>query len=265
MVETLEQLLDRSNHTVVFTGAGVSTLSGIRDFRGSGGFYTSKWHGKRVEDLLSLYLFKEDPSWFYGWAREFLYRLDDFQPSIVHTVLAKMERMGMIEGVYTQNIDLLHQKGGSNHVWEIHGSPRQHTCVSCGAKASYNDVVTVVQDGKVPHCRQCGGVLKADIVFYGEQLDGMLLDRAYRDMASADLVMVLGSSLTVQPAASLPMATYYHGGKLVIVNSQPTPLDAYAKVRLYDLRDTFAQLDTWLDNRSDSVESHPREDLEQGL
>lgn len=262
MMDDLVGLLKHSTHTVVFTGAGVSTLSGIRDFRGTGGFYTAQWHGMGVEDLLSLEVFLDDPTKFYGWAREFLYHLDTFQPSVVHTVLAKMENRGLINGVYTQNIDRLHQRGGSAHVWEIHGSADTHTCLSCHAKASYAEVAPLVAEGRVPLCGNCGGILKPDIVFYGEQLDNTLLDRAYRDMAAADVVMVLGSSLTVQPAASLPMATYYHGGKLVIVNSQPTPLDKYAKVRLYDLKDTFFALDHWL---SDSVVSHPLQNSGKGL
>lgn len=253
MLESLIHLLQGAKHIEVFTGAGVSTLSGIRDFRGTGGFYTATWHGLSVEDLLSLRVFRDDPSQFYGWAREFLYRLKDFNPSIVHTTLAKMEQNGLIRGVYTQNIDQLHQKGGCKHVWEIHGSPESHTCLSCKEKSSYDDVVGDVMANKVPLCKKCGGVLKPDIVFYGEQLDGKLLDRAYRDMASADVTMILGSSLTVQPAASLPMATYYHGGKIVIVNSQETPLDKYAKVRLYDLQETFAVLDSWLDQRNPGI------------
>lgn len=246
MIDMLKQLLQGSKRTVAFTGAGVSTLSGIRDFRGTGGFYTSQWHGMYVEDLLSLDTFQTDPSLFYGWAREFLYRLDQYQPSIVHTVLSNMEQRGMITDVYTQNIDMLHQKAGTGKVWEIHGSPYSHHCTACGGSASYAEVASIVQEGGIPRCLVCGGVMKPDIVFYGEQLEPTLLDQAYRDMANADLVLVLGSSLTVQPAASLPMATYYHGGRLVIVNSQETPLDKYAKIRLYDLQETFTELDRWL-------------------
>lgn len=246
MVDMLKQLLESSKCTVAFTGAGVSTLSGIRDFKGTGGFYTSQWHGMHVEDLLSLDTFQTDPSLFYGWAREFLYRLDQYQPSIVHNVLATMEQRGMIAGVYTQNIDMLHRKAGSTKVWEIHGSPQTHHCIACGATASYAEVALVVQAGGIPRCPVCTGVLKPDIIFYGEQLDPTLLDQAYRDMANADLVLVLGSSLTVQPAASLPMATYYHGGRLVIVNSQETPLDKYAKIRLFDLQETCMELHRWL-------------------
>lgn len=246
MVSSLIQLIQSSQKTTVFTGAGVSTLSGIRDFRGTGGFYTSDWHGMSVEDLLSLEIFHKDPSLFYGWAREFLYRLDDFSPSIVHTLLSHMESLGLIEGVYTQNIDMLHQKGGSKHVWEIHGSPASHTCMNCGAKYPYSAVVSPVIAGEVPTCALCCGILKPDIVFYGEMLPSTLLDKAYRDMAASDLVLVLGSSLTVQPAASLPMATYYHGGKIVIINSQETPLDKYAKIRLFDLKTACEELEDWL-------------------
>ena len=246
MVEALKDLLSQSNRTVVFTGAGVSTLSGIRDFRGTGGFYTSNWHGLDVEQLLSLDVFLRDPSLFYRWAGEFLYRLESYEPSVVHTVLARMERIGMIQGVYTQNIDLLHQQAGSCTVGEIHGSPATHTCLQCRATVSYEKVAPVVLAGEIPRCAACGGILKPNIVFYGEMLDGALLDRAYRDMAAADLVLILGSSLTVQPAASLPMATYYHGGKLAIINSQETSLDKYARIRLQDLQSVFEALEDWI-------------------
>lgn len=246
MSELLKKLITESKHTVAFTGAGVSTLSGIRDFRGTGGFYTGSYHGKQVEDLLSLDLFHHDPSLFYGWAREFVYVLDTFQPSVVHRVLSTMEKKKLLSGLYTQNIDVLHHKAGSERVWEIHGSPMTHHCLSCGTMATYEEVAPTVQLHQVPHCSACGGILKPDIVFYGEQLDSALLDRAYREMGKADLVLVLGSSLTVQPAASLPMATYYHGGKIVIVNAQETPLDKYAKLRFHDLRETFLELESWL-------------------
>lgn len=246
MYEALKELILASGHTVVFTGAGVSTLSGIRDFRGAGGFYTATYHGRQVEDLLSIDLFRHDPSLFYEWARQFVYNLDDYRPSVVHTVLATMEKRNLIHAVYTQNIDMLHQKAGSEKVREVHGSPAGHRCLSCGSSASYDEVAPQVRAGSIPRCRQCDGVMKPDIVFYGEQLDNRLLDQAYRDMAASDLVLVLGSSLTVQPAASLPMATYYHGGKMVIVNAQETPLDKYAKLRLYDLRETCLELERWL-------------------
>ncbi|MDD3942373.1 MAG: Sir2 family NAD-dependent protein deacetylase [Sphaerochaetaceae bacterium] len=247
MAMNLIEMLRQSRHTVAFTGAGVSTLSGIRDFRGTGGFYTSSYHGMQVEELLSIELFQRDPSLFYAWAREFVYVLDRFSPSVVHTVLAGLESRGMLRTLYTQNIDMLHRKAGSVNVHEVHGSPLHHHCTSCHAVHPYEQVVPAVLAKKVPRCTACGGVVKPDIVFYGEQLDARLLDRAYREMAEADLTLVLGSSLTVQPAASLPMATYYHGGKLVIINAQPTPLDKFAKLRLEDLKESFEEISGWLD------------------
>ena len=155
------------------------------------------------------------------WARDFVYNLDDYRPSVVHTVLATMEKRNLIHAVYTQNIDMLHQKAGSEKVRRFMGSP-------AGPPVSLMRFERIVMmrshrryvPAQIPRCRQCDGVMKPDIVFYGEQLDNRLLDQAYRDMAASDLVLVLGSSLTVQPAASLPMATYYHGGKMVIVNAQ---------------------------------------------
>lgn len=248
MIEALKELLKNSKKTWVFTGAGVSTLSGIKDFRGSQGLYTSAWQGLAVEDILSLDFFLREPAIFYKWAKEFVYQLDSFAPSVVHTVLGKMEHKGIVEGVYTQNIDLLHQKGGSRFVGEIHGSPANHHCLQCGMLYSYSQIAPIVLSDAVPACTQCNGKIKPDIIFYGEQLNSNMLDRAYRDFGGADLLLILGSSLTVQPAASLPMATYYHGGKLVIVNAQETPLDRYAKFRLYDLKDTFNQLDDWVSN-----------------
>jgi NAD-dependent deacetylase len=248
MIEALKELLKKSKKTWVFTGAGVSTLSGIKDFRGLQGIYSSAWHGLAVEDILSLDFFLREPAIFYQWAKEFVYQLDSFSPSIVHTVLGEMEKKKIIEGVYTQNIDLLHQRGGSRFVGEIHGSPSTHHCLSCGMLYTYEQIAPIVLADKVPSCTQCKGIIKPDIIFYGEQLNGNILDRAYRDMGGADLLLILGSSLTVQPAASLPMATYYHGGRLVIVNAQKTPLDKYAKLRFHDLKETFDQLEEWVYN-----------------
>ncbi len=243
MVKNLVKLLTESKNSVVFTGAGVSTLSGIRDFRGVGGFYTSDYGGYQVEDLLSLDLFYKDPSLFYKWAGEFIYVLDDFRESIVHSVLAKMEKRGIISGIYTQNIDLLHQKAGSLNVYEIHGSPANHTCPKCKTKASYAEVAPTVIKGELPLCKKCESVIKPDIVFYGESLDSYILQKSFADMEKADLVLVLGSSLTVQPAASLPMACVNNGGKMVIINAQKTPLDRYATERYSDLKETFIQLE----------------------
>jgi NAD-dependent deacetylase len=245
-MDKLISLMENSKKTLVFTGAGVSTLSGIRDFRGRGGFYTSDYEGLAVEDILSIDYFLRDPSIFYRWAGEFLYTLDDFEPSVVHTTLAKLEERGLIEAVYTQNIDLLHQKGGSKKVYEIHGSPANHHCLACKTAMSYAEVAPLVSKGELPHCPNCGKVVKPDVIFYGEGLDPQLLEQAAQDMAECDLIVVLGSSLTVQPAASFPMITHSNGGKIVIVNQQATPLDHYATLRYHDLGELFTDLEEYL-------------------
>jgi NAD-dependent deacetylase len=245
MIKKLIELLENSTMSVVFSGAGVSTLSGIRDFRGEGGFYTSDYKGYQVEELLSMDLFLQDPSLFYNWAKEFVYVLDNFTPSIVHTTLAKLEDKGLIEGVYTQNIDLLHQKAGSKNVVEIHGSPATSYCIECNTKSNYSLDAPYVAKGEVPKCKKCGGVIKPDIIFYGEQLVPQVLESTFDKMGQADLVLALGSSLTVQPAASMPLATIQNGGSLVIVNNQKTPLDSYATVVLRDLESTFNSLNDY--------------------
>ena len=242
MYDELWKLLRESRNTIAFTGAGISTLSGIRDFRGANGVYLQPWHGKQVEEILSLDCFLEDPGLFYRWAQEFIYRLDEFHPAAVHRALAGLEAPGMLHCVYTQNIDLLHQKAGSRKVYELHGSPAHHHCLRCRKEFGYAEIAPRVLAGEVPHC-PCGGVIKPDIVFYGESLDSDLLDQAFRDMEEAELLLVLGSSLTVQPAASLPLATRSGGGRIVIVNAQPTPLDGYATLHYDDLFKVFDDLE----------------------
>jgi len=245
MYEELKDLLKNSNYTLAFTGAGVSTLSGIRDFRGKNGVYMQPWHGKSVEEILSLDCFLSEPELFYAWAKEFLYRLEEFHPSAVHCALAALEQHGMLRGVYTQNIDLLHQAAGGKKVYEVHGSPAHHHCLKCGKAFGYEEIAPRVLADEVPHC-SCGGLIKPDIVFYGENLNEALLDQAFSEMGKAELLLVLGSSLTVQPAASLPVATKRGGGKIVIVNAQPTPLDRYAELRYDDLKAVFGDLGEWL-------------------
>ena len=242
MYDELWKLLRESRNTIAFTGAGISTLSGIRDFRGANGVYLQPWHGKQVEEILSLDCFLEDPGLFYRWAQEFIYRLDEFHPAAVHRALAGLEAHGMLHCVYTQNIDLLHQKAGSRKVYELHGSPAHHHCLRCRKEFGYAEIAPRVLAGEVPHC-PCGGVIKPDIVFYGGSLDSDLLDQAFRDMEEAELLLVLGSSLTVQPAASLPLATRSGGGRIVIVNAQPTPLDGYATLHYDDLFKVFDDLE----------------------
>ncbi len=241
LVGELHDLLLSSTNTVVFTGAGVSTASGIRDFRGKDGLTHDSYHGWSVEELFGIDLFRRDPSLFYGWAKDFVYALDGFRPCTVHNVLARLERVGLIQAIITQNIDRLHTLAGSQRVLEVHGSARLHHCLQCGAEADYETIAARVRAGELPTC-PCGGVFKPDIVFYGEALPQQTFNEALEACQRADLCLVLGSSLTVYPAAALPEEAYQCGGRLVIVNDTPTPLDRRAILRLDDLADTFTQL-----------------------
>ena len=222
-------ILDSSKKTAVFTGAGVSTLSGIPDFRGKGGVYTHDYDGIDI---------------FYRWAESVWYHLEDYEPNIVHYTLAKMEEKGMLPGgVFTQNIDFMHQRAGSRKVYELHGSARSAYCTNCNAYYTYEQIAPVVRSGDVPRCRSCGGLIKPDIVFYGESLSSDVLKRAEITFSQADLTLVLGSSLTVYPAAAFPQLTRYSGGKIVIVNAQPTSQDKNAVLTFTDLEQFFTALD----------------------
>ena len=246
----LRDFLFGARHLVALTGAGVSTLSGIRDFRGRNGVYNEPWHGYRVEEILSIDCFEREPELFYEWAREFVYRLEDFEPSAAHLALAHLEAAGILKSLYTQNIDLLHTKAGSRRVFEVHGSPANHRCRRCGATRTYAEVAPLVRSGEVPRC-PCGGVFKPDIVFYGENLDEALLERGWEEFRRADAALVMGSSLTVYPAAGLPEQTVRGGGKVVIVNAQPTSLDRHAALCFDDLAEFAAQVEEILSSAAE--------------
>ncbi|MFC2821743.1 MAG: NAD-dependent protein deacylase [Sphaerochaeta sp.] len=244
--EKLVSLIEKSGHMTVFTGAGVSTLSGIPDFRGKHGVYNDPWQGMDVEYIISLGFFRRRPDIFYKWAKDVWYRLEDYEPNIVHTTLALMQKQGILKSIYTQNIDMLHQRAGSANVYEIHGSPEFHHCVKCGAKYKYGEIAPVVLKDEIPLCSGCGGVVKPDIIFYGESLNEEILERAWADFSSSDLCLVLGSSLTVQPAASLPALARANGADIVIVNAQETAQDKTAALLFSDLLQTFGALKEYL-------------------
>ena len=212
------KILDSSKKTAVFTGAGVSTLSGIPDFRGKGGVYTHDYDGMSVEEILSIDYFYSHPDIFYRWAESVWYHLEDYEPNIV-------------------------QRAGSRKVYELHGSARSAYCTNCNAYYTYDQIAPVVRSGDVPRCRTCGGLIKPDIVFYGESLSSDVLKRAEITFSQADLTLVLGSSLTVYPAAAFPQLTRYNGGKIVIVNAQPTSQDKDAVLTFTDLEQFFTALD----------------------
>lgn len=227
-----------AKHCVVLTGAGVSTLSGIPDFRSKkGGLYNRS--DMDASKLFDYEYFRKDPAYYYNHARDLIYDLEHRQPSLVHLVLAGLEQAGHVKAIITQNIDMLHQKAGSQAVFEVHGSPKDHYCLDCRASSSFADIVESLARGPVPLCTLCGGVIKPGIVFFGESLPEDVIMAAEEHAAKADLMLVLGSSLTVYPAAQLPVITLGSGGDIVIVNAEPTSLDPRAKQCYRDLVAVF--------------------------
>jgi len=238
-VNKLFNLIKNAKYFTALTGAGVSTLSGIRDFRGKNGLYNDM----DAENIFSLDYFEKDPSFYYSQAGSFIYNLDEKEASIVHLVLGELEKLGYLKALITQNIDLLHQKGGSKNVIEIHGSPVTHYCLRCsGVRVGYEEAAAVVRSGEMPKCPKCGRVLKPAITFFGEALPANALKQAVIESQEADLMLVLGTSLTVFPAAGMPEYTLRNGGEIVIVNDKPTPLDSRALLHFDDLGSVFEEL-----------------------
>ena len=246
-IKELYTLIKNAKHLVALTGAGVSTLSGIRDFRGKNGLYNEM----DAEKIFDINYFEKDPSFYYSQAGNFIYNIDEKEASIVHIVLGELEQRGYLKALITQNIDLLHQKGGSKNVIEIHGSPSIHYCMRCsGIRASYEEVAAIVSKGEMPKCPKCGRVLKPAITFFGEGLPAEALRQAVTESQEADLMLVLGTSLTVFPAAGMPEYTLRNGGKVVIVNNMPTPLDGRALLHFDDLGSVFEELQNCLHSDS---------------
>jgi len=242
-IKKLITLIKDAKHLVAMTGAGVSTLSGIRDFRGKNGLYNEM----DAEKIFSLDYFEKDPSFYYNQAGSFIYNIDEKEPSIVHNVLGELEQRGFLKSLITQNIDLLHQKGGCKNVIEIHGSPITHYCLRCAeVNVSFEEAAAAVRSGKMPLCPKCERVLKPAITFFGESLPIKALKQAVTEAQEADLMLILGTSLTVYPAASIPEHTTRSGGKLVIVNNMPTPMDGRATLCFEDLGSVFEEIKAWL-------------------
>lgn len=233
-MQRLVELITQSSYVVAFTGAGVSTLSGIKDFRGENGLYKTV----DADRVFNIHAFVDDPSYYYRNTKRFIYDLDEKRPGIVHTELARLEEAGIVRAVITQNIDLLHQKAGSRNVIEVHGTPSVHRCLDCGREYAFERVAAIVKRDEVPWCA-CGGAIKPDVTFFGEALPAAAIEGAVRECSRADLLLVLGSSLVVTPAAHFPLYTLDHGGRLVIVNRMPTPLDRAAALRYDELEEVF--------------------------
>jgi len=216
-LSTLRSWIAESNRIVFFGGAGVSTESGIPDFRSVDGLYHQKFDYP-PETILSHSFFYSNTDDFYKFYREKML-VTDIEPNRAHKALAKLEAEGKLSAVVTQNIDGLHQKAGSQNVYELHGSVHRNYCVRCGKFYSGEDLL---QTTGVPRCT-CGGIIKPDVVLYEEGLDGDCIENSVHAIANADLLIVGGTSLTVYPAAGL--IRYYRGSRLVLINRDETPYD----------------------------------------
>jgi NAD-dependent deacetylase len=196
-----------------------------------------------AEKIFDIEYFMQDPSFYYREAGSFIYNINEKEASVVHLVLGELEQRGLLKALITQNIDLLHQKGGSRNVIEIHGSPSVHYCLRCaGVRMGFDEAAALVRAGEMPRCPKCGGVLKPAITFFGESLPVEALRQATDESQKADLMLVLGTSLTVYPAASMPDYTLRNGGAVIIVNNMPTPLDRQTLLRFEDLGEVFEGL-----------------------
>ena len=225
-------LLRAARRPVALTGAGISTPSGIPDFRSQGSGLWERYDPMKVASLIA---FRYDPEAFLGWIRPLAERIVQAEPNAAHLALARLEAAGRMTGVVTQNIDDLHRRAGSRCVYEIHGHLRTATCGSCYRQVKTDGLLAeFAQTGNPPRCRVCGGFLKPDVVLFGEQLPEQVIRQAERLLASSDLLLVAGSSLEVTPAALLPQRALEAGARLIIVNQEPTYLDVRADVVFHE-------------------------------
>ena len=229
----LTDLVKTSNYVVAFAGAGISTESGIPDFRSTSGLYLSgKFEGHSPEEILSKRFFLKDKPTFFAFYKERLHNLLNKKPNRSHHALVKLEQVGKLKCIVTQNIDNLHETAGSSKVLDLHGNGARSRCISCCEKYNYEQFSKMLEEKEVPRCF-CGGVVRPDTVLFDEWLNDDIFDAAYHEIKSADLVISIGSSLVVQPAASL-LSEKTPECKLVIINNTETPYDKKAALVIHE-------------------------------
>lgn len=235
-IAELKKTIEKYDNVVFFGGAGVSTESGIPDFRSTDGLY-HQHYAYPPETIVSHSFYRANPREFYHFYKEkMLY--PDARPNAAHRKLAQLEELGRVRAVITQNIDGLHQEAGSKNVLELHGSVHRNYCEHCGA---FYDINFVLNSSDVPLCTACGGPVKPDVVLYEEGLDQKILNAAVRSIHEAQVLIIGGTSLAVYPAAGL--IDYFKGDKLVVINKSPTPRDQYADLLIQaPIGEVFGQL-----------------------
>jgi NAD-dependent deacetylase len=224
-------LLRAADHAVALTGAGSSTPSGIPDFRSPG---SGMWERFNPMEVASIYSFRRHPERFYDWIRPMVATLMNAEPNPGHFALADLEAGGWLKAIITQNIDNLYQRAGAREVLELHGHMREATCISCYRVVSSDELLDgfLASEG-VPHCAECGGVIKPNVVLFGEQLPVDVVNAAMAHIRQADLMLVAGSSLEVLPASQLPLLVHEQAGRLIVVNLTPTYVDEMAEVVIH--------------------------------
>lgn len=224
-------LIRKAGYAVALTGAGISTPSGIPDFRSPG---TGLWEKANPMEVASIYAFRRRPEAFYDWIRPMAETLLSAEPNPGHQALAQLEAKGYLQAVITQNIDNLHQEAGSREVLELHGHLRQATCIECYKVLPTEEVLDeVLASGGVPRCPDCGGVMKPNAVLFGEQLPTRVFNAAMAHVRQADLMLIAGSSLEVMPASQLPLRVRERAGRLIVVNLESTYVDDMAEVVIH--------------------------------
>ena len=230
-IDILQHIVENSKKIVFFGGAGVSTESGIPDFRSVDGLYNQEW-AYPPEEIISRSFFYKNPQEFYRFYRAKLLP-QGIEPNAAHYKLAELEQAGKLIAVVTQNIDGLHQKAGSKKVFELHGSTLRNYCQEC--HAFYDEKIIIESENapdKLPHCPKCGGLIKPDVVLYEEGLDQQVINGAVEAIAKANTLIIGGTSLTVYPAAGL--VNYFRGSNLVLLNKSITPQDAMATLVIHE-------------------------------
>jgi NAD-dependent deacetylase len=231
-IEYAADLFRESERAVVLTGAGLSTASGIPDFRSEG---TGLWSRDEPLEVASLTTFRTDPAKFYEWFRPLASQIYNAEPNQAHLALAQMEKAGRLKTTITQNIDMLHQKAGTTNLIEMHGTLETLSCTCCYQKVNYiSHLQPFIEQGIIPYCLACGALLKPDVILFGEQLPQKAWLEAQKACRECDLILVAGSSLEVLPVAGLPMQAVDRGAHLIIINQTPTYLSVRADINILE-------------------------------
>lgn len=230
-IAVIANWIQQSEHLVAFTGAGISTASGIPDFRSP---ESGLWNGTDPYEVASIFGFRRNPQAFYDWVRPLIKLTRDAKPNPAHLALLELEKQGKLKSIITQNIDMLHSEAGNSTIFELHGHTRYVTCIQCFSEFEGEPIIEkFAEDGEVPHCPKCNGVIKPNVILFGEQLPYEQLQAAKKASRATDLMIVIGSSLEVAPASDLPLLAKRNNAKVVIINNEPTILDSHVDLVIH--------------------------------